>query len=234
MPLVPVISVVGKSDVGKTTFLEKLIPELVRRGYRVGTVKHDVHGFEPDTPGKDTWRHAQAGSRAVAISGPNKVALFLSVGQEARLDEVAELIEGQVDLILTEGYKREGKLKIEISRAEKGTELLCSAEELLCLVTDSERPLPVPQFGLDDAAGVADLIEEKVLRGPDVHRASLVVDGRPIEMQGFVADILDAVIRGVVTRLKGCESAGEIAVRLRPRLLGEHMAEARRDRGPSG
>src|SRR5512146_1450381 len=106
MPLVPVVSVVGKSNVSKTTFLEKLIPELVRRGYRVGTVKHDVHGFELDTPGKDTWRHRQAGSRAVAISGPDKIALFLGVEREAKLDEVAELIDGQVDLILTEGYKR--------------------------------------------------------------------------------------------------------------------------------
>jgi len=216
MPLAPVISVVGKSNVGKTTFLEKLIPELVRRGYRVGTVKHDVHGFELDTPGKDTWRHAQAGSRAVAISGPNKVALFLAVEQEAKLDEVAELIEGHVDLILTEGYKREGKLKIEVSRAERGTELLCTADELLCLVTDSEHAMPVPQFGLDDAAGVADLVEEKLLRAPSQPRASLVVNGQPIEMLGF-ADILEAVIRGVVTRLKGCENAGEIEVRLRPR-----------------
>ena len=215
MPLVPVVSVVGKSNVGKTTFLEKLIPELVRRGYRVGTVKHDVHGFELDTPGKDTWRHAQAGSRAVAISGPNKVAVLLGVEREATLDEVADLIEGQVDLILTEGYKREGKLKIEVSRTERGTDLLCSAEELFCLVTDVEHSLPVPRFGLDDAVGVADLIEEKLLRAPVRPRAGLTVDGRPIEMQGFVADILEAVARGVVTRLRGCEDAGEIVVRLR-------------------
>ena len=215
MPLVPVISVVGKSNVGKTTFLEKLIPELVRRGYRVGTVKHDVHGFELDTPGKDTWRHAQAGSRTVAISGPNKIAVLMSVEREATLDEVVALVEGTVDVVLTEGYKREGRLKIEVSRAEQGREILCGAEELLCLVADYQNPLPVPQFGLDDAAGVADLIEKKLLRAPDRRRVGLVVDGRPIEMQGFVADILEAVIRGIVTRLKGCEGAREIAVRLR-------------------
>ncbi len=216
MSLVPVISVVGKSNVGKTTFLEKLIPELVRRGYRVGTVKHDVHGFELDTPGKDTWRHARAGSRTVTISGPNKVAVLMSVEQQATLDEVVALVEGTVDVVLTEGYKREGRLKIEVSRAERGSEILCTADELLCLVTDQQHLLAVPQLGLDDAVGVADLIEEKLLRGPDRRRVSLVVDGHPIEMQGFVADILEAVVRGVVTRLKGCEDAGEIAVRLRP------------------
>ena len=215
MPLIPVVSVVGKSNVGKTTFLEKLIPELVRRGYRVGTIKHDVHGFELDTPGKDTWRHARAGSRAVAISGPNKVAVLLGVEREATLNEVVGLVEGEVDVVLTEGYKREGKLKIEVCRTERGAELLCSAEELFCLVTDVDHSLPVPRFGLDDAAGVADLIEEKLLHASDAPRASLTVDGRSVEIRGFVADILEAVVRGIVTRLRGCEDAGEIVVRLR-------------------
>src|SRR5512143_812522 len=96
----PIVCIVGASDSGKTTFLEKLIPELVRRGHRVGTVKHDVHGFELDTPGKDTWRHARAGSRAVVISGPGKVAVLLTVEGEASLDQVAELIADQVVLIL--------------------------------------------------------------------------------------------------------------------------------------
>ncbi len=214
MPVPPVVSVVGKSDVGKTTFLEKLIPELVRRGYRVGTVKHDVHGFELDTPGKDTWRHARAGSRAVVISGPGKVALLLTVEGEASLDQVAELISGQVDLILTEGYKRGNKPKIEISRAAVGTDLLCSEDELLCLVSDVAHPLAAPRFGLDDASGVANLLEERYLRRRDGISTSLEVDGRPVEISGFVGEILEAVVRGVVTRLRGCEHAGEIVVRL--------------------
>lgn len=215
MPATPIVSVVGKSNVGKTTFLEKLIPELVRRGYRVGTVKHDVHGFELDQPGKDTWRHARAGSRAVVISGPGKVAVLLAVEREATLDEVAGFVEGEVDLILTEGYKRADKPKIEVSRSVVGTELLCGQDELLALVTDAPRNMPVPQFGLDDPAGVADLLEEKVLRPAEGARASLRVDGRSVEIRGFVADVLDAVVRGVVTRLRGCEDADEIVLRLR-------------------
>ena len=66
----PVVSFVGKPDSGKTTLLEKLIPELNRRGYRVGTIKHHVHQFEMDKPGKDTFRHKQAGARVVALSSP--------------------------------------------------------------------------------------------------------------------------------------------------------------------
>ena len=119
---IPVISVVGRSKVGKTTLLEKLIPELKRRGYRVATVKHHAHpGFEIDRPGKDTWRHAQAGSDHVVIAAPDKVAAVRRVTREPTLDEIVTTID-DVDIILTEGYKRAGKPKIEIVRAARHTE----------------------------------------------------------------------------------------------------------------
>ena len=161
---VPVISMVGKSGVGKTTALERVIRELKRRGYRVGTVKHDTHDFEVDVPGKDSWRHAQAGSDAVAVSGPHKMALIRQVDREMSLDEVVELMAG-VDLVLTEGYKRGDKPKIEVARQERGIELLCQPEELIGIMADYPVELPVPQFALDDAAGVVDLLETLYLRG---------------------------------------------------------------------
>ena len=161
---VPVISMVGKSGVGKTTALELVIREIKRRGYRVGTVKHDTHGFEMDKPGKDSWRHAQAGSDAVVLSGPQKVALIRRLEHELALDEIVPLM-GDVDLVLTEGYKRGDKPKIEVTRRERGTELLCQAEELIGILTDYPVDMPVPQFALDDAAGVVDLLERLYLRG---------------------------------------------------------------------
>jgi molybdopterin-guanine dinucleotide biosynthesis protein B len=160
---VPVISVVGKSGVGKTTALEQVIRELKERGYKVGTIKHDTHGFEIDRPGKDSWRHAQAGSDAVAIAGPTKMALIRRLDQEMSLDEVVELM-GDVDLVITEGYKRGNKLKIEITRWECGTELLCEPEELIGIMTDYPVDMQVPQFALHDAAGVVDLLEDLFLR----------------------------------------------------------------------
>lgn len=161
---VPVISVVGRSGVGKTTALERIIRELKQRGYRVGTVKHDTHGFEVDRPGKDSWRHAQAGSDAVVISGPRRMALIRRLDQEMPLDEIVRLI-ADVDLVLTEGYKRGDKPKIEITRREYGTELLCQPEELIGIMTDYPVDMPVPQFALDDAAGVVDLLETLYLAG---------------------------------------------------------------------
>lgn len=159
---IPVISVVGKSDAGKTTLLIKLLPELKRRGYRVATIKHDTHGFDIDRPGKDTWRHAEAGADVVVISSPAKVAFIEKVAAELPLDAIAGRIQN-VDLIITEGYKRGDKPKIEVHRAEVGGELLCTADELLAVATDEPLAIDAPCYDLDDAAGLVDLIEARIL-----------------------------------------------------------------------
>lgn len=156
----PIVAVVGKSDAGKTTFLEKLIRELKKRSLKVGTIKHHGHDFEMDKPGKDTWRHAQAGADAVIIASPEKVALIKKVELELSLDQLAELMS-DMDIILVEGYKRCDKPKIEISRRAHSTELLCRPEELIAVVSDSEWEIGVPVFDLDDAEGVAGLLVKK-------------------------------------------------------------------------
>jgi len=161
----PIISVVGKSGVGKTVFLEKLIVELKVRGYRIGTVKHDVHGFEIDQPGKDSWRHAKAGSDTVVLSSPRGVAVIKRLEEEMGLDEIAEAYLGDVDLVLTEGYKSGPKMKIEVSRRERSQELISPIEELIAIVTDQTFDIRVPQFDLDDVTGIADLIEQRFLTG---------------------------------------------------------------------
>ena len=161
--MLPVVSIVGQGKSGKTTLIEKLIPEFKSRGYRVATVKHDTHSFEIDHPGKDTWRHAQAGSDHVVIASPQRIAHIQRIERELELPEIAAAIN-DVDIILTEGYKRGPAPKIEVSRADKGRELLCTREELVALATDQPFEMDVPQFGLDDAAGLADLIERQFLR----------------------------------------------------------------------
>lgn len=161
--MIPVVSVVGKSNSGKTTLLEKLIPELKRRGYRVGTVKHHAHpGFEIDHPGKDTWRHARAGSDHVVISAPGKLATIRRVAEELTLDEILAEVQG-VDIVLTEGYRLAGKPMIEVLRAERSRQPICNADELIALATDVPLDFPVPQFGLDDAPALVDLLERLFL-----------------------------------------------------------------------
>ena len=163
---VPIVSMVGKSGVGKTTALELVIREIKQRGYRVGTVKHDTHGFEVDKPGTDSWRHGQAGSDAVVISGPRKMALIRQLDRELALDEIVALM-GDVDLVITEGYKSGDKPKIEVTRQARGTDLLCTADELIGIMADYPVDLPVPQFALEDAAGIVDLLEKLYLQNTD-------------------------------------------------------------------
>lgn len=104
--MIPIVCFVGASNVGKTTFLERLIPELERRGYRVGIVKHDAHSFEIDREGKDTWRLRRAGANTVAISSPEKVAVIRRTDEEMDLQVMAGRLFWSEDLLLTEGFKR--------------------------------------------------------------------------------------------------------------------------------
>lgn len=160
-PQIPVISIVGgKSNSGKTTLLEKIIREAKRRGWRVATLKHDVHGFEMDQPGKDTWRHAQAGADVVAISSPHKIAILEKVADDQPLDEVLARIQG-VDVIFTEGYKHGNKPKIEVFRSAVHQDLFSKPEELIAIASDITFNNGIPCFGLDDVEGICDLIEGK-------------------------------------------------------------------------
>lgn len=160
--LPPIISVAGRAKVGKTTFLVKLIAELTLRGYRVGVIKHSVHDFALSEPGRDTWRHAQAGAKVVAFASQNQLAIARQLERELDLDEIVPHL-GPVDLVLTEGYKKAHKPKIEVSRRQRGTGLICRASEIIAVVSDYPVETDVPQFDLNDAQGVADLLEERYL-----------------------------------------------------------------------
>ncbi|HIQ04211.1 MAG TPA: molybdopterin-guanine dinucleotide biosynthesis protein B [Anaerolineae bacterium] len=159
MNVPPIVPFVGKSDSGKTTFLEKVIRELKQRGYRVAVIKHHGHATQVDQPGKDTWRHAQAGADQVVIASPVQLALFATMEQELSPDEIVARYLDDADIVLTEGYKRAHKPKIEVNRVARSSELICDEEELLAVVSDQCFPIDRPQFDLDDATGVVDLLE---------------------------------------------------------------------------
>ena len=211
--MIPIISIVGKSDSGKTTLIEKLVPELTRRGHRVATVKHDVHGFEVDREGKDSWRHKKAGAHTVVISSPEKVALIRDVERDLSLGEIRDKLIRDVDLILSEGYKRDVQPKIEIFRKEKHQELLCAKEDnLIAIVTDQTFNIGVPCFDLEDMKGLSSFIEKEFLKAGKGKRVSLEVGGKPIPLSPFVTDFMTKTIKGMLSALKGCDPAGRIEI----------------------
>jgi molybdopterin-guanine dinucleotide biosynthesis protein MobB len=156
--MVPVVSFVGNSGVGKTTFLEKLIGVLKARGYRVAAVKHDAHRFEIDYPGKDSWRLTQAGSDVTIISSSDKLALIERPETERSLDDLIQMVSGRVDIVLTEGYRGAAAMKIEVSRKAHSHILTARLDDLIAIVTDERFEYPVPQFDLEDAPAVADFL----------------------------------------------------------------------------
>lgn len=165
------VSFVAQSGTGKTTLLEKVIAELKLRGYRIGVIKHDAHRFDIDHPGKDSYRLTQAGADTMLISSPEKLAL---VKHHAEPPPVAELIAtyfDDVDLILTEGFKKSGLPKIELHRSEHSATLICRGDEhdpdLIAVASDEPLLLDVPVLDLNNPAQVADFVEEHIIHAAD-------------------------------------------------------------------
>jgi molybdopterin-guanine dinucleotide biosynthesis protein B len=157
--MTPIVSFVGYSNSGKTTFLVKVIKELKKRGYRIGVIKHDGHDFEIDHIGTDTWNHRQAGADVVCIASAHQIAVITTPVQQPTLDEIIPSI-GAVDLILTEGFKQEKKPQIEVNR--QGIECLGKKDNTIALVSDNIIYNDIPHFGLEDAVLVADLLEQMI------------------------------------------------------------------------
>lgn len=167
--MIPIVSIVGKSDVGKTTLLEKLVPELSSRGYRIATIKHDAHSFEIDHEGKDSWRHKRSGAVATVISSPEKIALVMDSDHDHSLNELRSMLIGDADLILSEGYKREHHPKIEVHRSDHYKELLCTNDDNLVAIAGipDNPPEGIPVYHLGDIKGLCDFIEDRFLRKTD-------------------------------------------------------------------
>ena len=165
----PVIGIVGWKDSGKTTLVVRLVEHFAAGGLRVSTVKHAHHSVDPDQPGKDSWRHREAGAQEVLLATAARYALFheLRGEPEPPLDELLARL-APADLVIVEGFKRFAHPKIEVHRAVRGTPLLAQKDPAIVAVA-SDEPLPglhVPVLGLDDIAGIAALIRRRLELGP--------------------------------------------------------------------
>ncbi|MBN9005888.1 MAG: molybdopterin-guanine dinucleotide biosynthesis protein B [Rhizobiales bacterium] len=152
-----VIGVAGWSGAGKTTLLTRLIPYLIAKGLRVSTLKHAHHGFDVDVPGKDSWRHREAGAVEVLVSSGKRWALMheLRGADEPKLPELLARMSS-VDLVIVEGFKREPHPKIEVYRAANGKPpLFPDDSHIVGLATDTTFATTLPTAQLDDIPAVA-------------------------------------------------------------------------------
>ncbi|GHF37726.1 molybdopterin-guanine dinucleotide biosynthesis protein B [Seohaeicola zhoushanensis] len=156
--------VTGWKNAGKTTLMERLVAEITGRGFSVSTVKHAHHAFDVDQPGRDSYRHRTAGAREVLVASHARVALMqeLRGAPEPPLSDLLARLS-PVDLVLVEGYKREGHPKVEAFRAGTGNPLIARDDPTIrAVATDTPLDLDRPVFGLDDIPAIADFILREV------------------------------------------------------------------------
>jgi len=209
----PVVSVVGESKSGKTTFIEKMVSELSSRGYRVATIKHVPQDMAFDKPDKDSWRHLEAGSQATLISSRDKMVLIRPAASPVALADLARLLGDGDDIILAEGFKQDEAPKIEIHRREVGP-LLVGLKKLVAIVTDEPLETRARQFALTDIKGVADLLERGFIR-PQRERLSLYINNKPIVLAAFPRKIITSILLAIVSSLKGVGRVASLEISLR-------------------
>lgn len=161
---IPVVSIIGKQNIGKTTLIGLIIPLLKRKGHRVGTIKYNIPSFEIDYEGKDTYRHYQAGADVVSISSPQKLATIKRVDRKPPpIKDIIETYYRDVDIVLVEGYKSWRYPYIEI---QNNHQQMKSANKKYknhlkitgTVKTDSHMPI----FCKDDLNNIINFIESKM------------------------------------------------------------------------
>lgn len=156
--------VTGYKNAGKTGLMERLVAEFAARGITVSTIKHAHHATDIDHPGRDSFRHRQAGAAQVIVSSPVRWALMTELrgADEPSLDDLLARLN-PVDLVLIEGYKTAPHPKVEAHRFETGRPLLAPDNPTVHAVASNAQPdVTCPVFHLDDAAAIADFIAAEV------------------------------------------------------------------------
>ncbi len=168
-PVPRAVAFVAGSGTGKTTLIERLIPELASRGYRVGAIKHDAHRFEIDRPGKDSYRFAAAGAEATLIASDEKLALVKRLRGCPPVEAILSEYFRDVDIVLVEGFRGSTLPRIELRRTGSGEPADPAAPadpSAIAVASDRVLRLDVPVLDLDDPAGIADFLEKRILGRP--------------------------------------------------------------------
>lgn len=221
----PVVCVVGRDGAGKTRVIEAITREMKGRGHRVATVARSADGPALECLTKDAERYAAAGSDMIVVSSPDAVTSVRREDEEVSLDELIWMVGEEYDLVLAEGFRESGFPKIEVHRAAVGGGLICRKDELLAIASDTPFDIDVPQLGLEDADGLAGLIEAKILPTVLEEDASVYVDGVRVPIALFVRKMVANTVIGMVGSLKGVDGPRSLRVDVRLRREGPGSGE---------
>lgn len=210
----PIVAFVGHSESGKTSYLERLLPELSGRGLKIATVKHVPLHFHSGNPEKDTERHLAAGAAATVACARDAVVITRPVDPEMPLDDIAVLLGDEYDLILAEGFKQSGVPKIEIWRKGVGLPLEQLTSRVAVVTADQYPGTAHRIFSLEDISGMADFLEKGYII-PRRQRISLQVDGKEVGLSAFPREFIAKVVDAMISSLKGVPPARWLEISLR-------------------
>lgn len=193
----------AQSGTGKTTILEKLLPELTGRGLKVAALKGEIHHYNLDLPGKDTWRFAQAGAAAAGMTTPDKFILIGTDQERGGMAAALQMLQG-LDLVLVEGHKKSGNPKIEVVRGAVNQKPLLP-DQVIAVVTDvADLTVPVPVFHLEDTQGLAAFIYKRFFIAVSAFEAGALTHfdpaGRPrmVDVSGKEQTLREAYAKGEI------------------------------------
>jgi molybdopterin-guanine dinucleotide biosynthesis protein B len=214
---IPIISIVGNSESGKTALIEKLIPTIKKRGYRVGSIKHAREISMEKGKDKDNQRHLKAGSEVMVLAAPGQIILFKPT-EEPRIEEIRQLFDSAFDLIICEGFKNTDLPKIEVYRKDHGA-LIEGLTSLLAIVSDEHLDIKTRQFKPDDIESIADLLEQGFIV-PQREWLDIYVNGKPIPLTLFPKQMISNIVMAMVLTLKGVEPVKTLEIRMKKELEG--------------
>lgn len=212
--MLPVVSIVGQSQSGKTTLVERLIVEFKKRGYRVAAIKHTRQDFDMDKPGKDTWRYAEAGSDAVVISSPTRLAMLKPQADNESIEDVLRLLGPEYDLVIIEGFHGGHAPKIEVHRKELGAGLRCAPDEIKAVVTDEKLDIDKPQYSWDEVSQIVDFILNQII-GKRGEETKLYINGEAVPLNRFTQDMFASALLGMASTLKGVGQVDNLEISIR-------------------
>ena len=207
-----VVCIVGSPDSGKTTLVEALLKELGARGYKAGALKHTYHEVDIDTPGKDTARFSEAGSRVTALATGSGLAVSRPGAEDVPLGEILELYFTGMDILLAEGYKKSDAPKIEV--CAEGASPNPEIEGKIAIVATGPVDTDLPVFKPSDAEAIVDALEKKYLTKGSRSEVRIWVDGSYLNIKPFVKAFVGQTVKGMLSSLRGGKNPEKIHIKI--------------------
>lgn len=218
-----IFAIVGYSNSGKTRLTKELISELKSRGYSAAVIKHCPHGFDIDLEDKDSWNFLEAGSDAVSIVSPDRLAVLQKQTPDLTFRAIAAKFFKDIDIILVEGGRNDSSLKkIEVLRKGISEKVECSPKELMAVISDLKIVTDKPLYHPDQIGEIASFIENYIITKKS--RFTLDIDGASIPVNKFVRKIFKNIILGMISsldRIKENPESITLSLRLKKKKDGK-------------